>query len=363
MAVPVGPLHGLKVIELAGLAPGPFAGLVLADYGADVVRVDRRPQGNKPQITSDSLTRGKRSIGLDLKDENDKAKFLDLVRVADVLIEGYRPHVMESLGLGPHDCQKLNKRLIYARLTGFHRTGKYASSAGHDINYLAVSGVLNALGPSNMPSPPGNLLGDFAGGGLTCALGILLALQTRHKTGLGTVVEANMVDGASYISTFIRHAQSIPHIWGGPRGSNLLDGGAPFYRCYETSDGKFVAVAALEPQFYQIFIQKLGLKSEELEQCQDQSRDNWAHLESVIERRFKELRQEEWCTIYDGTDACVTPVLEKILPTKIPVSVDNYVGLPNSTTHRNGRELVGLRPGQDQESVFANWLKVSKANL
>lgn len=354
----MGPLQGLKVIELAGLAPAPFAGLILSDYGADVIRVDRRPTAAKPTATSDSLTRGKRSIGLNLKDEQDKKLFLNLISVADVLIEGYRPGVMESLGLGPDDCRGVNKRLVYSRLTGFHRSGKYSASAGHDINYLAVSGALHAIGPASQPHPPINILGDFAGGGLTCALGILIALHTRQITGLGTVVEANMVDGVSYLSTFTRHTQSMPEMYSG-----LLDGGAPFYRCYGTKDGKFVAVGALEPQFFSTFLEKLGLTGKELERCQDQSRENWSILEQVFSKRFKELTQAEWSAVYDDSDACVTPVLEKIAATKVPVSVSGYPGIAEEKTHRNGKELFGMRPGRDQESVTLDWLDRKSAKL
>lgn len=356
---PPGPLEGLKVLELAGLAPAPFAGLILSDYGADVVRVDRRPaRSGGASKTSDSLTRGKRSIALDLKDRGeDRRTFLALVKEADVLIEGYRPGVMESLDLGPDELQRLNPRLIYARLTGFQRTGKWATAAGHDINYLALSGSLHALGTKEKPMPPANLLGDFAGGGLTCVLGILLALHTRQSTSRGGVVEANMVDGASYLSTFVRHAQLVPAVWGGPRGENLLDGGSPFYQCYETKDGKFMALGALEPQFYAAFLDNFGLSEAEYELCQDRSPDNWPTLQRICEHRFRQLTRDAWCAIYDATDACVTPVLETILPTKVPVGVCGYPGLPESLTHRNGREMAGIKPGRHQEVVLQDWLK------
>lgn len=352
-----GPLHGIKVIELAGLAPASFAGLVLSDYGADLVRIDRR-SSNPDEPTNDSLTRGKRSIALNLKDVNDKKVFLDLIRVADVLIEGYRPGVMESLGLGPEDCLKTNKMLIYARLTGFRRTGKYSQSAGHDINYLALSGALHAIGPRARPWPPINLLGDFAGGGLTCALGVLMALFSRQSTGSGTVVEANMVDGVSYLGKFTRHTQKMPEIYDG-----LLDGRAPFYRYYETKDGKFIALGALEPDFYQTFLSKFGLQVQDEEQATDQSRPNWSRLEVVLARRFRELTQAQWSSIYKDTDACVTPVLDTIPPTIVPVHLAEFAGLPHQRTHRDSLEAVGLRPGQDQASVMTDWLDLCKAKI
>lgn len=353
------PLAGIKVLELAGLAPAPFAGLVLSDFGADVVRIDRRSSGT----TSDSLTRGKRSIALDLKDAEDRALFLELVAKADVLIEGYRPGVMESLGLAPKELQSLNGRLIYARLTGFNREGTWSKAAGHDINYLALSGVLHALGTPDKPMPPANLLGDFAGGGMTCALGVLIALLQRGKTGKGAVVEANMVDGAAYTSTFIRHAQSFKELWGRPRGENLLDGGSPFYQCYETKDKKFVALGALEPQFYQAFLERFGLSEDEMSRCADQDRSNWPHLLHIFRKRFQELTRDEWSKIYDGTDACLTPVLENISPATVPVYVDAYNGLSKEKTHKKNVEKFGLKPGHDQEAVLKEWLKGQDAKL
>lgn len=352
-----GPLKDIRVLELAGLAPAPFAGLILSDFGADVVRIDR-PSSADPAsmgITPDSLTRGKRSIALDLKNEKHRETFLALVAKADVLIEGYRPNVMESLHLSPSELAAVNPRLIFARLTGFQRTGKWGQAAGHDINYLAISGTLAALGTEEMPMPPANILGDFAGGGMTCVLGILLALQTRQTSGVGSVVEANMVDGASYLFTFVRHAQNFKEMWGYPRGQNLLDGGCPYYRCYRTKDGKFVAVGCLEPQFYDTFLRKFGLTGDDL---QDRGRENWPNLKKRFEDRFAQLTRDEWCAIYDGTDACVTPVQETILATKVPVHVDSYPGLPESISHyKGGGERIGMKPGQHKDAILQDWLK------
>ena len=348
------PLAGIKVLELAGLAPAPFAGLILADYGADVVRIDRPSAADSASmgITPDSLTRGKRSIALNLKDKNDKETFLDLVKQADVLIEGYRPDVMEQLGLSPSTLAAINPRLIFARLTGFQRSGTWAKAAGHDINYLALSGSLAALGTRETPVAPGNVLGDFAGGGMTCVLGILLALHERQRTGKGGVVEANMVDGVSYLSTFIRHAQMVKEMWGYPRGENLLDGGCPYYQCYRTADVKFVAVGCLEPQFYAAFTERFGVA------LPDRSRENWPEMKDIMTRRFAELTLAQWCAIYDGTDACVTPVMEKILHTRVPVHVNSYPGLPESITHHKGREKIGMKAGQHQDEVLKHWSKL-----
>ncbi|KAK4148123.1 CoA-transferase family III domain-containing protein [Dichotomopilus funicola] len=299
------PLTGLKVLEFAGLAPGPFAGLILADAGASVLRIDRPlSSSSSPPPTADLLTRHKSSLAINLKDPAGAALLRTLARHADVLIDPYRPGVLESLGLGPDVLCAANPRLVYARLTGFRRDGRFAKMAGHDINYLAVSGVLGLLGrrdhnnnttsssptsPSSSPSsskatptPPANLLADFAAGGLTLTLGILLALLVRTHTGHGQVLETNMVDGASYLASFARLARHTP-LWDQPRGSNLLDSGCPWYDCYETKDGKWMAVGALEPQFFGELIRRLpGMEG----------------------------KGGEWEGVFEGSDACCSPVYE-----------------------------------------------------
>lgn len=260
-------LEDIRVLELAGLAPGPFAGLLLADNGADVMRVDRVQPGHSP--SPDVLIRGKSSICVDLKSPPGKQLLLRLLPHVDVLIDPFRPGVLEKLGLGLDVLLKINPCLIVARLMGFRRDGKYATMAGHDLNYLAVSGVLSMLGPSIQvpplnrplpPSPPGNILADFAGGGLVCFMGIVLALFSRTRTGKGQVVEANMVDGVSYLATAPRISSKIPGQWDQPRGENLVDGGCPYYRVYECKDaGRYMAVAALEPKFFEVLSRGLGL--------------------------------------------------------------------------------------------------------
>ncbi|NWQ70572.1 AMACR racemase, partial [Neopipo cinnamomea] len=297
-------LSGVRVLELAGLAPAPLCGMILADFGARVVRVDRLSHS---PAAPDVQGRGKRSLALDLKRPQGAAALKRLCRGADVLIEPFRYGVMEKLGLGPEVLLQENPSLIYARLTGFGQTGKYAKSAGHDINYLALSGVLSNLGRKDEnPYAPVNLLADFAGGGVMCALGIVIALYERATSGRGQIIDASMVKGVAYLSSFLWKSQNVG-IWSRPRGENLLDGGAPFYEIYRTSDGKFMAVGAIEPQFYEQLIKGLGLDSNELPI--QMSISDWPEMKKKFASIFAQKTQAEWCSIFDGTDACVTPVL------------------------------------------------------
>ncbi|KAK3327681.1 CoA-transferase family III domain-containing protein, partial [Cercophora scortea] len=290
------------------LEKGPFAGLLLSDAGASVLRIDRAQSHPSPLPTADLLTRHKTSLAVDLKSPQGISLILSLSRAADVLIDPFRPGVLEKLGLGPSVLCAANPRLIYARLTGFRRDGRYADMAGHDINYLAVSGALNLLGrKGSPPTPPANLLADFAGGGATLVHGILLALLARGVDGKGQVVEASMVDGASYLATFARFALKTP-AWDRPRGENLLDSGCPYYDTYETRDGGFMAVGALEPKFFAELAQGLGIEGDGWE-ARRYERENWGELRKVLEGKFKERTREEWERVFDGTDACCTPVL------------------------------------------------------
>ncbi|XP_051537659.1 alpha-methylacyl-CoA racemase [Myxocyprinus asiaticus] len=296
-------LKGVRVIELAGLAPAPFCGMILADFGARVIRVDR----TKLSMTVDTQGRGKQSVALNLKSPKGVEILKRLCVQSDVVLEPYRKGVMEKMGLGPDDLLKENPRLIYTRLTGYGQSGSYAKAAGHDINYLAMSGLLSMLGRSSeKPYAPLNLVADFAGGGLMCAFGIVLALLERSRSGQGQIIDASMVEGAAYVGSFMWKSHSIG-LWNHPRGENLLDSGAPFYDTYCTSDGKYVAVGAIESQFYEQLIQGLGLDAADLPA--QMSVTDWPELRQTFTQVFATKTRAEWGRIFDGTDACVTPVL------------------------------------------------------
>ena len=297
------PLHGIRVVELASLAPAPFGCMMLADLGADVVLVDR-PGGN---ATPDPLRRGRRAVSLDLKTGAGVAALLRLAERADVLVEGFRPGVAERLGFGPADLHKINPRLVYARMTGWGQDGPLAARAGHDIDYIATAGALAPLGrPGEPPLAPLNLIGDFAGGGMLLAVGVLAALLERERSGRGQVVDAAMVDGSALLTTFL-HGMLGAGRWPFPRGGNLLDGGAPFYDTYRTSDGEFMAVGALERAFYRELLAGLGLAGEELPDQYDPA--GWPVLRARFAARFAERTRAEWTEVFAGVDACVAPVL------------------------------------------------------
>lgn len=303
-----GPLDGFRVLDFSRLAPGPYGGMLLADMGADVIRVDRAPLGTDLGAAfGDTLGRGKRSVGLDLKKPEGVEVALRILDTCDVLLEGFRPGVMERLGLSPDVVLDRNPRIVYARLTGWGQEGPLAMEAGHDINYIAVSGVLHALGRrGDRPLPPINLLGDFAGGGLMCAFGITLALLEREKSGKGQVVDAAMIDGAMNLLTFLASAFQAD-MWG-PRGTNLIDTGAHFYEVYETSDGGFMSVGAIEPQFYAEFLDGIGMTDDpDFAKQHDQSK--WPELQQRVADIFKTKTREEWTKIFKGRDACTYPVL------------------------------------------------------
>ncbi|SAM05623.1 hypothetical protein [Absidia glauca] len=298
------PLSGLTVFEMAGLAPAPFAGMVLADFGAKVIRVDR------PNSTHvDLLSRNKQSIALDMKNPVAIQVFKKLLTKADILLDPFRPGVMEKLGLGPRELHEINPRLIFARLSGFGQTGPSAMAAGHDINYLAISGVLEMLGrQGGAPAFPMNLLADFAGGGLMCVMGILMAVVERSRSGKGQVVDANLTSGTAYLNSFPYLMRQQGLIWSGERGTNMLDGGSHFYEVYKTKDERYMAVGAIEPQFYAALLQGLGLDSDDSLPGQLES-DHWPAMKTRFASLFASKTQLEWTKIFDGTDACVTPVL------------------------------------------------------
>ncbi|MFF7159956.1 CaiB/BaiF CoA transferase family protein [Streptomyces sp. NPDC008086] len=302
-----GPLTGVRVVELAGIGPGPFAAMLLADLGADVVRVDR-PGGTQLAIDPayDITNRNKRSVIVDLKSPDGPARVLDLAARADILIEGYRPGVAERLGVGPDACHARNPALVYGRMTGWGQDGPLAQRAGHDIAYIALTGTLGMIGsPDEPPAVPANLVGDYAGGSLYLVIGALAALHHARATGTGQVVDAAIVDGTSHLAAMI-HGMLAAGGWQDRRGANLLDGGCPYYGTYETADGKYMAVGALEPQFYAEFLRLLDIE-EHAAARKDWSR--WGELRAAVAARFKSRTRDEWTAVFEGTDACVAPVL------------------------------------------------------
>jgi alpha-methylacyl-CoA racemase len=303
-----GPLSGLKVVELAGLAPGPFACTVLADLGADVIRVDRaKPGADVLRVPGDPLTRGRRTIGVDTKTPDGVELVLKLVETADVLIEGFRPGVAERMGLGPEHVHARNPRLVYGRMTGWGQDGPMATAAGHDINYIGIAGALEPIGRAGeRPVPPLNLVGDFGGGGLMLAMGVLAALYERMSSGQGQVVDASMVDGAALLTASL-HGLRAAGVWPGERGGNMLDGGAPFYDTYETADGKYVAVGAIEMRFWAALVKVLDLDAETLPVHVDKSQ--WPKLREILTEAIGKYTRDELVERAEGTDACLTPVL------------------------------------------------------
>ncbi|MFF8447590.1 CaiB/BaiF CoA transferase family protein [Streptomyces leeuwenhoekii] len=359
-----GPLTGVRVVELAGIGPGPFAAMLLADLGADVVRVDR-PGGPGLGIdpAHDITNRNKRSVVVDLKSPDGPGRVLDLAARADILIEGYRPGVAERLGIGPGPCHARNPRLVYGRMTGWGQQGPLAPRAGHDIAYIALTGTLGMIGaPDRPPAVPANLLGDYAGGSLYLVVGLLAALHHARATGAGQVVDAAIVDGAAHLAAMI-HGMLAAGGWQDRRGANLLDGGCPFYGTYETADGRYMAVGALERHFYDEFLTLLGIPD------QAPARDDparWEELREAIAARFRTRTRDEWTAVFEGSDACVAPVLSlREAPhhphlaargtftdhggLTQPAPAPRFSATP--TAVRTGPAL----PGADTESVARDW--------
>lgn len=360
-----GPLAGVRVVELAGIGPGPFAAMVLADLGADVVRVDR-PGGGGLAVNPvyDITNRNKRSVLIDLKSAEGPARVLDLVERADILIEGFRPGVAERLGVGPADCHARSPKLVYGRMTGWGQEGPLAHAAGHDIAYIAVTGALGMIGnPGEPPAVPANLVGDYAGGSLYLVIGILAALQhARTPGGAGQVVDAAIVDGTAHLTAMI-HGMVAAGGWQDRRGSNLLDGGCPFYGTYETSDGQYMAVGALEQQFYDTFVELLGIR-DQAPARQDPAR--WGELRETVAARFRTRTREEWTEVFEGTDACVAPVLSLGEAPRHPHlaargTFTDYGGItqpaPAPRFSATPTAVTGgpAQPGADTESVAADW--------
>jgi alpha-methylacyl-CoA racemase len=306
----MGPLAGVRVLEFEAIGPGPFAGMLLADLGADVLVIDRPADsdlGLKRERWYDVMMRGKRSVTLDLKASGAKEAALALAAKADALIEGFRPGVMERLGLGPEVALARNPKLVYGRMTGWGQDGPLAARAGHDINYIALAGVLHAFGRrGEAPVPPLNLVGDFGGGGMLLALGIACALLETARSGKGQVVDAAMVEGASLLAAMFSGflaAQS----WSEERGVNILDTGAPWYDVYETKDAEYVSIGAIEAKFYEDLLSRLGVAAQDLPGQHERTR--WPELRELLRRKFKEKTRAEWCEAFEGSDACFAPVL------------------------------------------------------
>jgi alpha-methylacyl-CoA racemase len=309
-----GPLSGLKVIEMVGIGPCPFAAMMLADMGADVIRIDRKPDPNAPNpypmlgTKFDVMARGRRSLALDLKDPRARQLLLDLVAKADILIEGFRPGVMERLGLGPAPCMERNPRLVYGRVTGWGQTGPLSQAAGHDLNYVALSGMLHAMGrEGSPPSPPLNLVGDFGGGAMMLAFGVVCAALEAKNSGRGQVVDAAMTDGAALLGSMMYGLRAFGS-WSDTREANLLDGGAPFYDCYACADGKFISVGAIEPQFYAQLLALTGADDPPLRKQWRQA--DWPELKRKFAALFATRTRDEWCALLEGTDVCFAPVLD-----------------------------------------------------
>jgi alpha-methylacyl-CoA racemase len=359
------PLSGVRVLEVAGIGPGPFAGMMLADMGADVIRIDRVSQvrlGADLDPGRDVLARGRRSVGLDLKQTEGVRAALALVEQADVLIEGFRPGVAERLGLGPERCLERNPRLVYGRMTGWGQDGPWADRAGHDIDYIALAGALRPVGPVGEPPPvPLNYVADFGGGGMLLAFGVVCALLERERSGAGQVVDAAMVDGTAALTAMF-HGMLAMGLWTEEREANLLDGGAPFYRSYRCADGEFVAVGALEPQFYAELLRVLELDPQEWPQHDPQL---WADQAAALAEIFAGRSRDEWADAFEGTDACVAPVLSLTEAPHHPhlaargtfVELDGLLQpapAPRYSRSRTALSRPPVLPGQHTDEVLAD---------
>ncbi|MFM1895916.1 MAG: hypothetical protein RLZZ385_990 [Pseudomonadota bacterium] len=359
----MGPLAGIRVIEIAGIGPGPFCAMMLSDLGAEVIRVDRKDRsgsGDPRQV----LNRGRRSLALDLKKPSAIAAVLKMIEQADVLIEGFRPGVMERLGLGPQDCLSRNPGLVYGRMTGWGQDGPLAQAAGHDINYIALAGALHAMGNADRPpAPPLNLVGDFGGGGMYLVCGVLAALLERQRSGQGQVVDAAMVDGtASLMSAFFGlHAAGT---WKDQRESNYLDGGAHFYNSYACKDGKFIAIGSIEPQFYALLLEKCGITDEAF--ADQLNPAAWPALKQKLTVLFQSRTRDEWCELMEGTDVCFAPVLSLSEAPKHPhlqargTYTEAFGVMQPATAPRFSRtqgDIQGPAPlvGEHNEQVLADW--------
>jgi alpha-methylacyl-CoA racemase len=363
----MGPLVGYKIIELAGIGPGPMCAMMLSDMGAEVVRVERlEPSGlGLPRTPKfDLLNRGRRSIAVDLRKKEGAATLLRLVEKADALIEGFRPGVTERLGLGPAECFVHNPKLVYGRMTGWGQEGPLAHAAGHDINYISLVGALHSIGRAEeAPVPPLNLVGDFGGGGLFLAFGIVCGLLEASKSGQGQVVDSAMVDGAASLMTMFYGLRAMG-IWTDRRGENLLDGGAHFYDVYQTADGRYISVGSIEPKFYDELLRLTGLEGKGLSAQLDRTR--WPETREVFRAVFRTKTRDEWCAIMEGTDVCFAPVLSMEEAPKHPhnrtrgtfVEIDGVIQPgPAPRFSRTPAEIQAppAQPGQHTDAVLSDW--------
>ncbi|MEQ8485970.1 MAG: CaiB/BaiF CoA-transferase family protein [Pseudomonadales bacterium] len=357
----MGPLSGFRIIELAGIGPGPFCGMMLSDMGAEVIRIDRVGAGGGR--TQDVLARNRRSIAVDLKQPAGVETVLRLVETADALFEGFRPGVTERLGLGPEDCMARNPKLVYGRMTGWGQEGPMAQAAGHDINYIGLSGALHAIGrPGEKPVPPLNLVGDFGGGGMLLAFGLVCAMLEAQKSGKGQVVDAAMVDGAASLMAMF-FSMGAAGAFKAERGTNLLDGGAHFYDTYETADGKHICIGSIEPQFYALLVEKAGLDAKQFAPQMDAAQ--WPALKAELTRVFKTKTRDEWCKIMEGTDVCFAPVLSIFEAPSHPhnqarnsfVELDGVMQpapAPRFSRTAPAVSHAARKPGQDSKAVLAD---------
>ena len=360
----MGPLEGVKVVEVGGIGPGPFCGMMLSDMGANIIRIDRKGHRGRVEAKYDILHRGRRSIGLDLKKPEGVEAALKLVEQADALQEGFRPGVMEKMGLGPDVCLKRNPKLVYGRMTGWGQEGPISQAAGHDINYIALTGALYSIGRAGQnPVPPLNLVGDFGGGGMLLAFGIVCALFEAQKSGKGQVVDAAMVDGSAILMAMF-YGQRAAGFWTDQRASNFLDTGSHFYDTYETADGKWISVGSIEPQFYALLLKHAGIDDPEFKVQDD--RTKWPKFKKKINEIFKTKTRDEWCDIMEGTDVCFGPVLSMEEAPKHPQNVfrNTFVEVegvlqpaPAPRFNRTKPEIQGppLMQGEHTEPALADW--------
>ena len=361
----MGPLKGMKIVEFGGIGPGPFCAMMLADMGADIIRIDRKaPQGLIRDQRFQLLHRSRRSVCLDLKKPEGVEAALKLIEKAEALIEGFRPGVMERLGVGPDICLARNPRLVFGRMTGWGQEGPLAQAAGHDINYISLSGALHAIGRDGEPPvPPLNLIGDFGGGGMLLAYGIMCGVYEAQKSGQGQVCDAAMIDGSAALMAmfFGMHASGL---WTDKKGTNLLDGGAHFYDAYETADGKYISVGSIEPQFYALLLKHSGIDDPEFQNQVDMSK--WPEWKKKLADIFKSKTRDEWCEIMEGTDVCFAPVLnfEEAINHPHNVARKGYVEVEGITQpapaprfSRTQPEIQGPPPniGEHNESALQDW--------